>query len=329
MMKKLLLSLIASFLLSSVSIAQDVKESFKPSGKPIIRVFSNVNSTFSDGETKSAFDLTRVYLGYEHNFSENFSGTVVYDVGNPGTGKFELTGFVKNAYLAYEKDKLSVDFGMISTTQFKVQEGFWGYRYMEKSFQDAYEFASSADLGASVTYEFNKAISADFALYNGEGYKKLQSDDYLKPTFGLTISPIKQILIRGMFDTMGDDVLQQTYAGFIGYKSGNLSLAAEYNYQKNNKMIDGNNFFGPSFYGTYKATKKIKLFARYDDLQSDTPPNKTSNWNLAKDGKLFITGFEFAPVNGIKLTPNYRGFSPADNSKPFVSTLMINCEIKF
>lgn len=328
-MKKILLSLIAILSISLVSFSQEVKETFKPNGKPVIRIFSNVNSTFSDGDSQTSFDLTRVYLGYEHNFSENFTGTVVYDVGNPGTGKFELTGFVKNAYLGYEKDKLSIDFGMISTTQFKVQEGFWGYRYMEKSFQDAYEFASSADLGTSITYEFCKAFSADFAIYNGEGYKKLQSDKYLKPTLGFSISPAKQLLIRGMFDTMGKDITQQTYAGFLGYKTGNLSLAAEYNYQKNNKMIDGNNFYGTSFYGTYKAAKQIKVFARYDDLKSDTPANKTVNWNLAKDGTLFITGFEYTPVSGIKLTPNYRGWSPADGNKAFTSTLMINCEVKF
>ena len=309
--------------------AQETPEVFKPSGKPIIRVFSNAHTSFADGESQSAFELTRVYLGYEHQFSKEFSGTVVYDVGNPGVGKFQMSAFVKNAYLNYEKNNLSIDFGLISTTQFKVQESFWGYRYMLKSFQDEYDFASSADMGTSVTYKFNDIISADVAIYNGEGYKKIQSDTYFKPTLGITLTPVKGLIVRGMADVMGDENAQISYAGFAGYHVGKLSLAAEYNYQKNHLMKEGNDYFGPSVYTTYQMSKKSKVFARFDDLQSKTPEGKTANWNLANDGSTVIFGFEYTPVRGIKLTPNYRGYSPADDSQAFVSTLMLNCEIKF
>lgn len=41
-----------------------------------------------------------------------------------------------------------------------------------KSFQDEYKFGSSADLGVSVAYKFNKVVSADVIVANGEGYKK-------------------------------------------------------------------------------------------------------------------------------------------------------------
>lgn len=94
-------------------------------------------------------------------------------------------------------------------------------------------------------------------------------------------------------------------------------------------MADGKDYFGPSFYGTLNLSKKAKFFARYDDLQSNAPSGKTENWNIANDGKLFMAGFEYAPVSGIKLSPNYRGWSPAQSSKPFASTLMLNCDIKF
>lgn len=43
---------------------------------------------------------------------------------------------------------------------------------MMKSFQDEYKFGSSADLGVSVAYKFNKVVSADVIVANGEGYKK-------------------------------------------------------------------------------------------------------------------------------------------------------------
>ncbi|MFY9153747.1 MAG: hypothetical protein WAO52_17140 [Prolixibacteraceae bacterium] len=325
-MKKLALTLMVVLGITFLVMSQETKEAFKPNGKPIIRVFSNAHTTFSDGNSTSAFELTRVYLGYEHHFSEEFSGSVVFDVGNPGVGKLQMTAFVKNAFLNYKHNQLSVDFGLIATTQFKVQEGFWGNRYLEKSFQDLYGFASSADLGASVAYKISDAVSADVAVTNGEGYKSLQADNTFKTAFGLTMNPVKALTVRGMVDFMD---VQSTYAGFVGYKVGKLSLAGEYNYQKNQGMVDGKDFYGPSFYGIYGLSKKSKVFARFDQLQSKTLSGASDNWNIGKDGQLFMAGFEFAPVSGIKLSPNYRGWSPAQSSQSFTSTIMLNCEIKF
>ena len=48
-------------------------EEFKPSGKPFVTIFSNVHSKITDGETATAFELSRLYLGYEYSFSPNFS----------------------------------------------------------------------------------------------------------------------------------------------------------------------------------------------------------------------------------------------------------------
>lgn len=328
-MKKTVLTTVGIFCITLFAMSQEPVDTFTPNGKPIIRVFSNAHTTFSDGSNTAGFEVTRVYLGYEHHFSQDFSGTVIYDVANPGVGGLQMTAYLKNAFLNYKHKDLSVNFGMIPTTQFKVQEDFWGNRYLAKVFQDEYGFNPSADLGASATYRFNKIISADLAIENGEGYKKVQADNKFKTAFGLTLNPVKELTIRGMADVMGQGTAQTTYAGFVGYKGGKFALAAEYNYQKNHSMVSGNNYYGTSFYGSYEISKKAKFFARYDDLQSNTPTGKTADWNLANDGKLYMAGFEYAPVAGIKLSPNFRGWSPADSSKPFTSTLMLNCDIKF
>ncbi len=325
-MKKVVLTTLVVLCITALAMSQEPKEAFKPHGKPIIRVFSNFHSTFSDGDSQSAFDVTRVYLGYEHSFSEEFSGTVIFDVADPGVGKLQMTAFVKNAFLNYKRENLSIDFGVIPTTQFKVQENFWGYRYLAKVFQDEYGFASSADLGASVSYKFGEMLSADLAVTNGEGYKKLQSDSILKTAVGITFTPVKALTIRGMADMMDN---QNTYAGFVGYKNSKFSVAAEYNYQSNHLMVDDHDYFGPSVYGTLNLSKKSKVFARFDDLKSNTPSGATANWNDAADGQLILAGFEFAPVSGIKLSPNFRSWNPASDSRKSISTIMLNCEIKF
>ena len=54
-----------------------------------------------------------------------------------------------------------------------------GRRYIDKSAQDKYKWASSADAGVSLDYKLSNKISLDAQVLNGEGYKKLsQLMDY-------------------------------------------------------------------------------------------------------------------------------------------------------
>ena len=325
-MKGIKLSLLGLLIFTSAGFSQD---EFVPNGKPLMRVYSNFHTTISDGVAASQFELLRVYLGYEHHFSENLYAKANIDIGDPGAGKHQMAAFVKNAYLRYQDGKLSVNFGMISTTQFKVQESAWGYRYLEKSFQDAYDFNSSADLGFSAAYKFNKVLSADVIVANGEGYKRLESDSTLRTGFGLTIKPVENLTGRVYYDFSSGPKTQSSIATFIGYANERISLSAEYMKQLNPDFAAERELNGLSFYGTVFAAPKWEIFARFDDLSSNTLTGETADWNLGDDGQLFILGFEFSPVKGIKLAPNFKGWNPADNSQAFISGIYLNCEINF
>jgi hypothetical protein len=329
-MKKVTAFILFSMCIILNSYAQNEKESFKPSGKIFMRVFSNFNTTITDGTSKSAFALERAYLGYEFNLSDNFSGKINFDIGNPNDkGDFEMTAFIKNAYLKYTLNKFSVSFGMIPTTQFELQERIWGYRYVEKSFQDAYKIGSSADLGISAAYSFTNWLSADVIAVNGEGFKKIQADNKFKTGLGITLTPVKGLTARGYFDVMGKDSTQSTLIGFLGYEFAKGSIGAEYNLQNNFGYGKGKDLSGASVYASLSPLKNIKLYGRYDYLTSSLLPGKTDNWNLAKDGNLIIAGIEFQPVKGVKLSPNYRLWSPSDEQKPSVHSFFISCDIKF
>lgn len=309
-------------------LAQSTEE-FKASGRPTMRIFSNYHSTFSDGETASAFELTRVYLGYQHQFSKELFGAAVLDVGDPGVGSLEMTAYVKNAYLRYRNSGFEVNFGLISTTQFKTQEDNWGYRYHEKSLQDEFSFNSSADLGVSVAYQFTDFLSADVIVANGEGYKKLQNDSAFRTGFGLTLTPVKKLTGRVYYDFITKEETQSSLATFVGYEADQFRLGAEYNKQFNRRFEEDQDWNGLSFYGTYQLAKKVNLFARYDKVYSNTLAGETEAWNLSNDGQVFIVGLEFAPVKGVKLAPRYKGWSPDDASQPSVSSLYLNCEVRF
>jgi hypothetical protein len=331
-MKKSVFALFLMLLAASPAFSQEKKESeedsFKPYGKPIVTVFANVHTLIQDGTAETAFQLTRGYLGYEYNFSKNFSGKVVFDIGNVGNVKYQMISFVKYAMMTYKYENLSVNFGLIPTTEFTVQEKFWGHRYVEKSYMDAYAFANSADLGASATYKFNDIVSADLAVFNGEGYKLQQMDNYFKTAAGVTITPVKDLTFRLVFDIMGRDSTQVTYAGFVGYKMKKFVFGAEYNYQKNHFMAPGQNYYGPSVYGTFNFNEKISIYGRYDKLNSNVLEDETQFWNYLKDGQQLIAGFQYAPIKGIKISPNYRGWIPDDSSKTYTNAIFLNVEIK-
>ncbi|MCL3779443.1 hypothetical protein EMN47_03480 [Prolixibacteraceae bacterium JC049] len=324
-MKKLCL---ATILLVATIMTTTAQDNFQPSGKPFAKLFGNFHSTFSDGENASAFELKRAYLGYEYKFSPNWSAKANFDIGNPGVGKHEMAAYIKNAYAKYQKDGFKLEFGMISTKQFKVQEKFWGYRYIEKSFQDAYKFNSSADLGIAATYQFSKSFSADIIIANGEGYKKIEGDSILRTGIGATFTPVKGLTLRGYTDFMKDDATQTSYTAFVGYQVNNFSIGAEYNLQQNNRMREGHDFSGVSFYSTLRL-EKVKLFARFDNLTSEKVENATEGWNVGRDGQLILAGFEFSPIRGIKVAPNYRGWNSKANNQKFASSFYLNCEIKF
>lgn len=327
-MKKIQITLILLLAASTFLFAQK-EEGFTPGGKPFAKIYTNFNYTSSGESGSPAFEIKRAYLGYEYAFSPVFSAKINIDVDNPGVGKLQLTAFLKNAYMHYQKNKLTVQFGMISTTAFKVQEDFWGKRWIYKSFQDEHKYSASADIGFSAAYKILSFASMDVAVVNGEGYKTIQSDGILKTALGLTLTPFKNLTARIYVDQMKDESAQQTLATFVGYKTKKFSVAGEYNIQKNRNMVSGEDFTGLSFYTSVPLFHGISFFGRFDQLDSAIQEGTELPWNLSTDGQLFMAGFEFSPVNGLKIGPGFHGWKPADSNQDFVNGFYLNFEYKF
>ncbi len=328
-MKKISLLFLFLAIFATMAFSQEESEEFKPNGKPIALIFTNFNTSFSDGETTKAFEITRAYLGYEYNFSKEWYAKLVLDVGDPKVGGLQMTAYLKNAYVQYKKSNFTASFGMISTTQFKVSEKIWGYRYIEKSYQDAYKFNASADIGFNLDYKFADFISADFSIINGEGYKLIQTDEFVRPGAGITVTPIKNITARVFVDTYGKDTKQQSLATFLAYTGKIVVVGAEYNYQTNHNRTEGQDIYGTSFYASVKATDKLKVFGRFDDLKSKALEGESEPWQLGKDGQLVMAGLEFNVIKGVKIAPNFRYWSPADDSTPATTFAYLNLELKY
>jgi hypothetical protein len=303
-----------------------------PPGKVSAKIYTHFNYSL-DGESSTAFEVRRAYFGYSRDLDDNFSAAVKLDIGSiDDQSEFALIrryAYFKNAYMSYRKGNIRTWFGLMDMLQFKVQEKFWGYRYLYKSFMDEYRFGSSADLGAGIQYSPSKRVSADLILSNGEGYKNLQFDKIYRLGMGLTLKPLERLTLRAYYTVHTSEIKEMTLSGFAGYDMDKMRIGAEYNHQLNYRFNEGYNRYGYSVYSTYVISHKWEIFGRYDHLYSNILPEQEIPWNLANDGSAVIGGVQFTPIRYVHLALNYQDwveYAENGGSEPFI---YFNIEIAF
>lgn len=307
--------------------AQDTK-SEEPKGKAIVQVFGNFHTGFGAENNDRGFELDRSYLGYEYKLGNRLSVKGVMDIGKSSdVSDYQRIAYIKNAMVSWKTRNLTLNGGLISTTQFNFQEKFWGYRYIMKSFQDQYKFGSSADLGISATYQFANWISADAIIVNGEGYKKLQKNDGLNYGLGVTLTPVKGLQIRlyGGLNESGEDGKKDVanLAAFVGYKHEKFTIGAEYNQMWNASFKDDAGQNGYSIFASAKLSQVTNLYARFDNLYSQ------NDWNISKDESAAILGAQFKVGKYVKIAPNFRMSMPKADGANNSYTAYVNCYFGF
>jgi len=304
-------------------------DAFKPGGKMEVRIFTGINTTFADGENHTKFDLGRAYLGYNYNFSKKLSGRIVYDVADPSVGKLKFTGMLKFAYLKFQSGKWTITGGMIALPEYDHSDKKWGYRYIYKPLHDEYGFGTAADLGLNVTYAAAKWISADLTVMNGEGFKLTEADSTFKVGGAITLMPVKGLSLRGYFDNMTkNSINQQTVQTIATYENKGFVVSAAYNFRRNHSLVDGQDYQGFTVNGTIPVTDRIKVLGRYDYVNSVIVGTATDPWNQAKDGQLILTGIDIMLAPGVNISPNFAGWKPAGPGMPFISRFSISLDLK-
>lgn len=326
MKKKWIMTGLLSFL-AMAGMAQEGKDEM-PQGKAIVQVFGNFHAGFGKENDDRGYELERSYLGYEYNFGKGLSAKAVMDVGKSSdVGDYQRIAYIKNAMVSWKTAKLTLNGGLISTTQFNFQEKFWGYRYIMKSFQDEYKFGSSADLGLSAAYEFADWISADAIIVNGEGYKKIQSNEGLSYGLGVTLTPVSGLQVRlyGGWNESGEDGKKDVanLAAFAGYKHEKFTLGAEYSQMWNASNQNDADQYGYSVFASVKLAKDTDLYARYDELCSK------NDWNKAKDEQAAILGVQFKLGKYVKIAPNFRMSMPKADDAQNACSAYVNCYFGF
>lgn len=329
-MKRIFLAAFAIILMYHPLKSQNTQNS----GKPIAEIFTDFHYSMKPDVKTTGYTINRAYFGYNYIADENFSATIKLNLGNPDdvlpVTEPRRYAFFREASISYKKDNLNLTMGMTTTMLFDFQQRFWAKRYVANTFQSLNNYGPVADLGVVADYKFSDIVDVDLTLMNGEGYYKVQLDNNLKPSFGITVTPISELAFRAYCDIMRmQGIWQKTFVGFAGFKNDKVTIGGEISYKSNLDLVERHNAWGLSGTGAVSLTNKIEFFTRYDYSTSVTVPGDATQWNLSKDGQFLINGFQYTFNKIVKVALDNQVNFPTDKTRSITDLVYINALFKF
>ncbi|WP_289198897.1 hypothetical protein [Bacteroides acidifaciens] len=332
-MRKIVLFITSLFIGFEVCSAQKAEQTFPITGKPILTVFTNYKAGLGNVNNVSGFNLDRAFVGYEGFFAKGFSAKIVMNVETQSddNGNTKFNGYLKNAQVDWRGYVFFVSAGLVNLKQFSEQENCWGHRYVFKSFQEEYGIVFCEDIGLVAGYEFSPVISADIAFTNGEGRKFKNMDNRYKYGAGITLKPLKGLILRlygdiydipkYLEDNMVKRDKQYSIASFAGYANKYFSIGAEYNRVFNYKFDSKQDANGYSAYTTINITPKMHIYGRFDYFDT------AGNMKYDNEGHAIICGFEYSPIKQIRISPNYQSWKSSKGKRENFLLLSVECKI--
>jgi len=283
----------------STLIAQDIK------GK----VFFDYTDS-GDSSKVDEFALKRVYLTFSKSISDELSVTIQTDVDTNSSPK---NIYLKNAKVDWKTLDGNIVIGLQGMNMFKVQEGNWGKRYLDKTIMDRFKYSSAADMGIGYYHSKNK-FHGSLLMTNGAGYKKSENDSHKKLSLqfiygntNLSKSDgfnVGAVLSHEPYDRDGEvgipeepigEHTKKVFGLFGGYAKNNLRVGVEWNQLEDSGLLDGNYDNNlTSVYCTYVLNPKQTLVVKHDMVSGN------------KDANYAVVAMEFAPTKGLVVAPNVR-----------------------
>jgi hypothetical protein len=355
-MKRIFFSLVALLALPSVVKAQasgmqtTTPEEFKPSGAFTMQFFADyyyqlASDTAALGSKgyyepnarfAQAFDIRRVYLGYDYNFTKNIAAQLLlsHENGSPSNGDVVIDQnrglYIKAANVRFKNavPMSTLIIGQQGTAAFALTEQVWGYRSVEKTMMDFRGMAQSNDLGIQLTGNIDneKMIGYSAMISNGNG-AKAENDKYKKFAGEVNANLMENKIILEAYadytdlaptkDSLGShDRSNATIKGMAAYMSDPITIGAEYALQ----TMSGQSRYvaygdaaqsGLSVFARgYILPKQLNWFARFDMFDPDTKAVQTNivTRTASSVRESFITaGIDWIPdaAANVHIMPNF------------------------
>lgn len=300
------------------------------------QIYTSFYYTLNDHHVpKAAFEFNQGIVGYKHQLADNLTGIILYDVtrttnfsqiydtsGNPLEYEYfegsKYTAYLKMAEIKWDiNDMFAFRVGQLLNTQYLTfQDKFWGYRYVDVTYQEKFRMGMPADFGAQVDFKLKDKLLDQVSVVNGEGPFRYQdmSGKFIYSN-NLQYYPTDKITLKLYTDygpapdTGATKKDKSVVSGFAGYKTDKFRIGGEYTYVFNFGYDDGVDFYGFSVYSGVVLNKYFQLLGRWDHLDLKSSGNTEST-------DYYILGFQYEPVKPFTMALNYRYYSGGDI--PFV-----------
>jgi hypothetical protein len=300
------------------------------------QIFTDFRYAFNDSfKPQAAFNFNTGIIGFNHNWGDDLRGLILFDVTRTthilditdslghhlNYDYFEgskYTAFLKMAEIRWTINPMfTFRVGQLLNTQYLTfQDRFWGYRYIDFTFQEKFRLGMPADFGVQLDFKYRDKLLNQFSVVNGEGPFRHQdiSGRFLYSN-NIQYYPTEQITLKVYVDyapcpdTGENSTPKSVISGFFGYKTDRFRIGAEYAYVRNYAHIPDTDYSGYSFYGSVVLNEKFQALARYDHLRMDLFDGHPST-------DYYIVGFQYEPVQYFTTALNFRYYS--DGDLPFI-----------
>lgn len=325
-MNRIILLCTVFLCLSLQSLAQvSVGEKGSISGKVYADYYWMAQNNNSDIEGKNGFWIRRIYLTYEREFSDAFSSRLRLEMNSAGDFESdpEMIPNVKDAYLKWQNERHQILAGISSAPTWGLVEDVWGYRSVEKSPLDLYDFGSSRDFGLSFKGELDQAGKLNYHFFFGNGNSNkpdINSGKKLMLSLGYEITD--HIIIEGYVDynNTGDDPTDEdsyTAQAFGAYQSDNFTLGALYAYQKRETSLASDLHLDLiSVFANARLNENVNGYFRVDHMFDPYIGGSGNSYIPFAEGvesTFIVGGIDITLEDQIHLMPNIEAIAYGEN----------------
>lgn len=285
---------------------------------------SSLTQYSSYGNSYQAFELRRVYLGYDYTFSSKFSSSFLLEGNDKILTNSRHGIFIKSAFLEWKAfDNINFAIGLVPTPTWSwaLNEKEWSYRSIEKTIIDMRGLGIASDLGIASRGRFDEKGNYGFAFMIGNGSAQRPEFNKYKKYYGTLYAKLLknfQAEIYADYEPISSEKSRTTMKIFASARFHKFTFGVEgVSQARKNEISPGINVnpFGVSTFirGNLISGKReiLNAFLRYDFYNPDLN-NDSSSYRE----NFFCAGFDYMPDDNVHFMPNIwiNSYSPKSMS---------------
>ncbi len=300
--------------------AQDATDA-APQGRFSGLVFGDVfwmasNHLKEDVQGSSGLWFRRIYMTYDHRFSDQFDARVRLEMRSPGdfVTAAKIEPFVKDVYLRWRGENTSVLLGMSPAPALARLESLWGYRAVERTPLDLHRWVGSRDTGIAVKGSLGGSGKLKYHVLLGNGSGTKSETNPGKSIYGaLSYDLTDRFFVEAYADynDIDDRSDRHTWQLLAGYNAGRTQVGGQYAVQTR-RLDDGsdsNRFSLASLFAVHRLSERLRLLVRVDRMFDPDPLGPGIAYlPFSGDARstLVIAGIDYELAPGVQLIPNFQ-----------------------